>query len=477
MVQSVGGSLASEMLLPPVKNARLITKSQPSLSYVLFLKPPLSIMWRSLYHIRDLEDPPPPLSTTRCATTADTMSKSAEHTLTRCPDLLPQTFHILPDEIMDDIMRYLPQAALNSCRLCGHRVSKAATRHLFRDFRIQWRNMTYVTANSKARFGHILGRPHLADNIRAVHVISSSSIADESRHTEDLLFRLSMLRPYLDTATFEVLSEDMFRSLFGNLESLPFLNPDDESGLMWKDVETLNLRIGDWCYSEYFLSASLDGLSGISKLFRRVRSLDLGLFSHGVPTIAVDSSALQLSSTLLGGTYPCLRYLRLSDLVSHDDNLIHFLVRHKETLKSVSVKGVCLFVVEPDDALNALGQVLRFILLLQEATMLENLRLLGMMTLQSHGAKGVVLTVTECQATRSGSGDNAFPESKGLRHEIQEFICHRGNFPFPELRPYPRQIIDNEVKSEHWEKKMVHIGKGDDRLSLPVRTDETWIVE
>jgi hypothetical protein len=409
-------------------------------------------------------------------TKAGIISEPAVPISSTSPQRPSQPFNLLPSEVVDEIMGYLPKTALQQCRLVDLRMSKVVTRHLFRALRIYWHDEKGTTDEFQERFKQILGRPDLVDHIRAVDIISSEDGYDEATHNKDLLSRLAELNPRIDTAAFEILSKYMFQCLFGDFYSSPFLSLNNGHCAMWSNVETLKILICDWAYSEFFPYASLDGLCGISKVFPQVRTLHLGLFAYDQVTLLLDDSGVPLSWALMQGFYPHLRELHLDGLASHADFFVRFLARHKDTLEVVSLKGLCLYVIEPEEALNALGQILRLILLMRETMRLLEVRLLGNMTLESRGAKGIVLTVTDRRSTRSGSGDGVVPGSTGLRYEIEEFICHRGHFPFPELRPHTRHIIDNDVKSEHWEEKMVYVGKGDDRLALPVRTDETWTI-
>ena len=200
--------------------------------------------------------------------------------------------------------------------------------------------------------------------------------------------------------------------------------------------------------------------------------------------------AIDTTSTLLRCTWPRLKTVafRRLTLDASEDDFPEFLQRHQSVLKALTLESLH-FYYSPTahDLLDSLAVVLRFILLLGKEGRLDRMCFVHEIAIRylhdslSHKNRGIFIR----QAGEAFHKGTTYEEEVehptsvqgSLRHEIEEYICHRGQLPFHGVRPYVQRVIDKDV-SYGSRTGTITIGRIGPRafpeMDIPLRSDDTF---
>lgn len=137
--------------------------------------------------------------------------------------------------------------------------------------------------------------------------------------------------------------------------------------------------------------------------------------------------------SLLGRKYNDLRRLSLYGVVITEDTLIEYVNAHRETLTSLTLNKLCLTSdVTPDEASTNTVSGVRALWRLREASNLSEVHLLGFFTDLRHQW----WTIEDVDSPGS------------IRQQVEDFLCHRGAFPFQGLEDMAAETILDALSNE-----------------------------
>ncbi|KAJ9612360.1 hypothetical protein H2200_003957 [Cladophialophora chaetospira] len=195
----------------------------------------------------------------------------------------------------------------------------------------------------------------------------------------------------------------------------------------------------------------------------------------------------KLVAAFLSNTFPRLTVLSLQSLVASDTDLLGFLRRHKQTLRQLTFWDLHLDVSEKVEegnaavhAVNVLMHIMRFFLLLRKEFKLEELRIRGgLHVCWKRGGKygrHASLTVNMWDGDRADETYSSYVRrSNGkLRCMLEEYVCHRGDFPFRALRSHVDPITEGTITSlAEW---FIIPNPPEEPIRLSLDSDESWVV-
>ncbi|KAJ9617219.1 hypothetical protein H2200_000940 [Cladophialophora chaetospira] len=175
-----------------------------------------------------------------------------------------------------------------------------------------------------------------------------------------------------------------------------------------------------------------------------------------------DTAHLGVSDNLSSQTFNNLKTVTLDNLYIQTGSLLAFVDRHTQTLKSLTLRNVALGPMYHGwpgitRSKNIMPLVIQVIMRLRDKLHLESFTLEG----DLHDTLGNVLKV--CKRGRGS-----------LLYEVEQYVCHRGEFPFVFLAPYLSHIKQGMIRYDNDKAAWCRNIRGA-VLHITTETDESWM--
>ena len=338
----------------------------------------------------------------------------------------------MPTEVVGNVMKFLEGADLKSCRLINKITIDLASRQLFSTLKIG------PEAESWERACPAMMHPVISKYVRRVEY---QGVGDATHSLGSAVY----LAPVMD---FVQSSKPTSVSLSGLLhyEANYLLLRDECRGCLvnttrlYLSIKTFDLvpASGDLFEAHW----SKDMVGPAHKLSTQLSLLQEADFGFSEPPFGSfqEIVASRISTLFLGLNCASLTSITLSNIVATENALIDFLNRHQDTSRSVTLFNFRLHAGGgPDDFSNGLAELMRFILVLNEKTQLEDINLQN--TLEVGGDYDEYkIYCFEADATQGST-------TVSLRQKVEDFICHRREFPFQSLQPYLTDLAKGTLES------------------------------
>lgn len=179
------------------------------------------------------------------------------------------------------------------------------------------------------------------------------------------------------------------------------------------------------------------------------------------PARDVFTGPSTLIKSFLSCSYPHLVHLTLEWPTVTMADLCDFMRRHRGTLESVSIQNMRLDGWEHDDE-SIMSSMTNLVCFLHDETQLTTVKVEGCFFDQHY------TRVLHCVA-----GDDSC-----ILHRVQEYICHRGEFPFRVLQPYLEQLSAGDLKvAASSDAKYTVKAPHEALIELTPESDDSWWYE
>ncbi len=245
-------------------------------------------------------------------------------------------------------------------------------------------------------------------------------------HWQDFSRRFSLDRLDRDTIL-PMLSEVKrfkltFRNWFNWFDSSNIIKLWEFTNKLWRNLSMAFPQLQD-------LWLGFDGIPPRSRSSTEARPQ--GCERYIVPATMIKS--------LLFPQYSRLVSLTLENVCTSLTDLQDFIRRHATTLKTIRFENL-LIDGERFPIGKILGSMMKLILFLHNETALETMSFEGCFS--DHENKGEIL---HC----------AYPNRPCLLRQVENYICHRGEFPFKVLQPYLKNLAEGQFKVSDCGKRLV----------------------
>ncbi len=343
----------------------------------------------------------------------------------------PVTWEELPSEVVGQVMKHLDIPDLKSCRLLNKITASEAAPYLFSTLRAGPDDSSFERAEKYTKL-------EVAKYIRCLEFQGSEG-GDSKRLTCVMLdlqchriTSVSLVGLGLgETLCFLFCAKhrEQRRALLTNVTKMTItFKRIKGTGTLYTHFADPIGKVAPWASC------------ALSEPLSQLQELEIGF--SGIPNYHQPAFSAQksLSDFLLRLKLDKLRSLTLLDVPTSPDELVETLKRQKTTLRSLTLRNVYLCCAVEGEC-PEIGKLVRFILLLNKELQLDH------MSLQGELQVGDPVLDYKVYCRQAGDATVHGPAAGSLRQNIEDFICHRGDFPFPVLEPYASGILDESIES------------------------------
>ena len=374
----------------------------------------------------------------------------------------------LPLEVAGFVLKSLDSSDLKSCRLLSKSIAEEATRHLFSTIQLGPDIESYKHATSLIKY------PSFAKHIRHL-VYKSSEICDPQN-----------IRYLVKSMKFRQLSSISLTEL-GYAEAVYLFSMDEQREGVLANVNRLVLTFNNFGPAAHsFLKHLRREMSQVSRnLLTRlpqVHNIELGFSTRSSRYDCFADWKVTKSGTeyLLSLNFAQLTTLTLENVFTTEDALLGFVVRHRKTLRSLTLRKINLDVTEEYPRYlpgsQGLKNIMRLMIGLNRNAFLDHVslqRAIDVCALHDRRANNGYDIVL---GQNGEALDDGSPATGSLRQKLEDFICHRADFPFHFLRPYIDDLAEGKLESES-NRFILKYGDDGARLEIFPEVDDTFVLE
>ena len=365
----------------------------------------------------------------------------------------------LPLEVVWHILKFLNRSDLRSCRLLNKSTTEEATRLLFSTLEFGPRVSTYKRAI-------LIEHPRFGKYIRNFDYQSVWEYYPD-HHPDNLRRVIESIK----TRQFDSVS----LTRIGLADAIYLFSADEQRESVFKNAKELNLIFNGYeSHDDAFLEHLDEVLCQVSRnllaKLSRVQNITFG-FSKGHNFVWEARTAM--TEHLLSLNFPELTTLTLENVITTQDGLIDFLVRHRTTLRSLTLSGLALDASKDFPKTLVLnrgfGSILRLLVSINRETSLGHVSL--QKRIEVHAVNDNTIHWGYPVVFRRND-EMKSPTKNSMRQKLEDFLCHRAEFPFYFLRPYMDDLAEGKLRTNSG---VVIVSCGDfgARLEVYPETDDT----